>query len=133
MLDLKLFRNRRFAVASGGITLMFFAMFGTFYLLTQYLQFVLDYSPLEAAVRLLPVSLVMMAVAPQTPKLVARFGADKVASTGLGLVAVAPRPDGAVRRGTDVLVPARHDRPARWGHGADDDADDHAADDRGAS
>ena len=48
-----------------------------------------DYSPLEAAVRLLPVSLVMMAVAPQTPKLVARFGANKVASTGLGLVAVA--------------------------------------------
>jgi EmrB/QacA subfamily drug resistance transporter len=89
MLDLKLFKDRRFAVASGGISLVFFAMFGTFYLLTQYLQFVLDYSPLGAAVRLLPVSLVLMAVAPQTPKLVARFGANKVASTGLGLVAVA--------------------------------------------
>ena len=89
MLDLNLFRDRRFAVASGGITLTFFAMFGTFYMLTQYLQFVLDYSPLGAAVRLLPVSLVLMAVAPQTPKLVARYGANKVASTGLGLVAVA--------------------------------------------
>jgi MFS transporter, DHA2 family, integral membrane protein len=89
MLDLKLFRDRRFAVASGGISLTFFAMFGTFYMLTQYLQFVLDYSPLGAAVRLLPVSLVLMSVAPQTPKLVARFGADRVASTGLGLVAVA--------------------------------------------
>ena len=89
MLDLKLFRDRRFAVASGGITLTFFAMFGTFYLLTQYLQFVLDYSPLGAAVRLLPLSFVLMAVAPQSPKLVARFGADRVASTGLGLVAIA--------------------------------------------
>jgi EmrB/QacA subfamily drug resistance transporter len=89
MLDLKLFKDRRFAVASGGISLTFFAMFGTFYMLTQYLQFVLDYSPLGAAVRLLPVSLVLMAVAPQTPRLVARFGADKVASTGLALVALA--------------------------------------------
>jgi EmrB/QacA subfamily drug resistance transporter len=89
MLDLKLFRNRRFAVASGGITLTFFALFGTFYMLTQYLQFVLEYSPLEAAVRLVPVSLVLMAVAPQTPKLVSRFGADRVASTGLGFVALA--------------------------------------------
>jgi EmrB/QacA subfamily drug resistance transporter len=89
MLDLRLFKDRRFAVASGGISLTFFAMFGTFYLMTQYLQFVLDYSPLGAAVRLLPVSIVLMAVAPQTPKLVARFGADRVASTGLGLVAVA--------------------------------------------
>jgi EmrB/QacA subfamily drug resistance transporter len=89
MLDLRLFKDRRFAVASGGISLTFFAMFGTFYMLTQYLQFVLDYSPLGAAVRLLPVSFVLMAVAPQTPKLVSRFGADKVASTGLALVAVA--------------------------------------------
>ena len=89
MLDLQLFRIRRFAVASGGITLIFFAMFGTFFMLTQYLQGVLDYSPLGAAVRLLPISFVMMGVAPQTPKLVARFGADRVASTGLVLVGVA--------------------------------------------
>jgi EmrB/QacA subfamily drug resistance transporter len=89
MLDLKLFKDRRFAVASGGITLTFFALFGTFYMMTQYLQFVLEYSPLEAAVRLVPVSLALMAVAPQTPKLVSRFGADRVASTGLGLVALA--------------------------------------------
>ena len=70
MLDLRLFRNRRFSVASGGISLIFFAMFGMFYLLTQYLQFVLGYSPLEAAVRLLPFPALMMIVAPQTPRLV---------------------------------------------------------------
>jgi EmrB/QacA subfamily drug resistance transporter len=89
MLDLRLFRIRRFAVASGGITLIFFAMFGTFFMLTQYLQGVLEYSPLGAAVRLLPISAVMMFVAPQTPKLVARFGADRVAAMGLVLVGVA--------------------------------------------
>jgi EmrB/QacA subfamily drug resistance transporter len=89
MLDLELFKNRRFAVSSGGISLVFFAMFGTFYMMTQYLQFVLDYTPLQAAVRLLPLSAVLMAVAPQTPKLVGRFGADRVAASGLGLVALA--------------------------------------------
>ncbi len=88
MLDLHLFQNPRFSVASGGITLVFFAMFGTFFMLAQYLQGVLDYSPLGAAVRLLPMSFVMMAVAPQTPKLVAKHGADRIGALGLGLVAV---------------------------------------------
>ncbi|MGI9031792.1 MAG: MFS transporter, partial [Ilumatobacteraceae bacterium] len=89
MLDLRLFRDRRFAVSSGGITLVFFAMFGTFYLMSQFLQFVIGYTPLQAAVRLLPFSVIMMTVAPQTPKLVVRFGAGRVASTGMGLIGVA--------------------------------------------
>lgn len=94
MLDLSLFRNRGFSVAAGGITLVFFAMFGTFFMLTQYLQGVLEYSPLGAAVRLLPISLVMMMVAPQTPKLVGRFGRPRVGSAGLvvltiGLIGIA--------------------------------------------
>ena len=88
MLELRLFRNPRFSVASGGITLVFFAMFGTFFMLAQYLQGVLAYSPLGAAVRLLPMSFVMMFVAPQTPKLVARLGADKVGALGLSLIAL---------------------------------------------
>jgi EmrB/QacA subfamily drug resistance transporter len=86
MLDLHLFRIRRFAVSSGGITVVFFAMFGTFFMVTQYLQGVLGYSPLGASVRLLPMSFVMMATAPQTPKLVARFGANVVGFAGLSLV-----------------------------------------------
>ena len=88
MLELRLFRNPRFAVSSGGITLVFFAMFGTFFLLAQYLQGVLEYSPLGAAVRMLPFSAVMMTVAPNTPKLVARFGADRIGMAGLSLVGV---------------------------------------------
>ena len=87
MLDMHLFKNPRFAVSSGGITLVFFAMFGLFFMLAQYLQGVLGYSPLGAAVRLLPISVVMMVVAPQTPKLVGRYGADRVGATGLGFVA----------------------------------------------
>ena len=87
MLDMHLFKNPRFAVSSGGITLVFFAMFGLFFMLAQYLQGVLGYSPLGAAVRLLPISFVMMVVAPQTPKLVNKYGADKIGTAGLGLVA----------------------------------------------
>ena len=86
MLDLRLFQNPRFAVSSGGITLVFFAMFGTFFLLAQYLQGVIGYTPLEAAVRMLPFSVVMMSVAPNTPKLVGRFGADRVGMAGMLLV-----------------------------------------------
>lgn len=88
MLDMRLFKNPTFSVSSGGISLVFFAMFGTFFLLSQYLQGVLGYSPLGSSVRMLPFSAVMMAIAPQTPKLVVRFGANRVAATGLLLAAI---------------------------------------------
>ena len=133
MLDLHLFRNPRFSVSSGGITLVFFAMFGTFFLLAQYLQGVLDYSPLEAAVRLLPISFVMMFVAPQTPRLVGRLRGRQ----GRGARS-RPRVGRAggrgVLQGRHAVHPARdHDVRARRRHGDDDDADDDAAHGRGAA
>jgi EmrB/QacA subfamily drug resistance transporter len=88
MLDLRLFQNPRFAVSSGGITLVFFAMFGSFFMLAQYFQGVIGWSPLGAALRLLPFSAVMMIVAPNTPKLVARLGANRVGALGLTLVGI---------------------------------------------
>ena len=48
MLDLGYFRNPRFTAATTAITLVFFAMFGSYFLFTQYLQFVHGYSPLSA-------------------------------------------------------------------------------------
>jgi EmrB/QacA subfamily drug resistance transporter len=87
MLNLHFFEDRRFSVSCGGITLIFFAMFGIFFLTTQYFQLVLGYTPLGAGVRLLPMAIVMMVVAPQTPKLVTRFGANRVAGSGLLCVA----------------------------------------------
>ena len=48
MLNLALFRDDRFSVASGGMLFMFFAMFGIFFLLTQYFQLVLGYDALKA-------------------------------------------------------------------------------------
>jgi EmrB/QacA subfamily drug resistance transporter len=88
MLDLRLFRDRRFSVASGGMTLIFFAMFGTFFMVAQYFQMVLGYSPLESGLIMLPWAFVMMLLAPMAPTLVGRFGAHRVVPVGLALTAV---------------------------------------------
>lgn len=88
MLELRWFRDRQFSVASGSMTLVFFAMFGTFFLITQYFQLVLGYSTLQAGLSQLPFAIIIMLVAPQTPKLGARFGAPRIVATGLGLVAI---------------------------------------------
>ncbi len=87
MLDLRLFRDRRFSVASGGMTLVFFAMFGTFFLVSQYLQIVLGYSALATGLFQLPMAGVMMFLAPQSPRLVSRYGVHRVVPVGLGTVA----------------------------------------------
>lgn len=87
MLQLGFFKDRRFSVSSGGITLVFFAMFGVLFLVSQYLQLVLGYGPLESGIRMLPMSIVMMFLAPLTPRFVRRLGANVVAGTGLVLVA----------------------------------------------
>ena len=83
MLNLRYFLDPRFGVASGVITLTFFAMFGYFFLLTQYFQLVLGYGTLEAGLKQLPFAAVMILSAPQAPKLAARFGVNRVVSVGL--------------------------------------------------
>jgi EmrB/QacA subfamily drug resistance transporter len=88
MLDLRLFRDRRFSVASGGMTLCFFAMFGSFFLVSQYFQLVLDYSPLISGVFQLPMAVMMMVMAPQAPGFVARFGVHRVVPTGLTCISI---------------------------------------------
>jgi EmrB/QacA subfamily drug resistance transporter len=88
MLDLRLFRDRRFSVASGGMTLVFFAMFGTFFLVSQYFQLVLGYSAFASGLFQLPMAFLMMVTAPQAPGLVARFGAARVVPVGLLSVAI---------------------------------------------
>jgi EmrB/QacA subfamily drug resistance transporter len=87
MLDLGFFRSPTFSSAAGAITLIFFAMFGTFFLFTQYLQLVLGYSTLEAGVRMLPMAFTMMVAAPSSARLVERFGSRRVVTIGLCLVA----------------------------------------------
>jgi EmrB/QacA subfamily drug resistance transporter len=89
ILEISFFANPRFTAASVAVTLVFFAMFGSLFFVSQFLQFVLGYSPLKSGVALLPVAGVLMLAAPTSAKLVARFGTKAVVSGGLVLVSVA--------------------------------------------
>jgi EmrB/QacA subfamily drug resistance transporter len=86
MLDMRFFTNRRFTAANSAITLTFFAMFGSMFLMTQYWQFVHGYSPLGAGVRLVPYALAMMITAPLSARLVERVGTKRVVTFGLLVV-----------------------------------------------
>ena len=82
LLDPRLFLIPRFGLGSLTVTCSFLVMFGMFYLMTLYMQFVLGYTALESAVRLLPFSVVMIALAPRSPQLTARFGTRQVVAAG---------------------------------------------------
>jgi Na+/melibiose symporter-like transporter len=83
MLDIRFWRNPRFSGASAAIAITFFAMFGSIFLLTQYLQFVRGYSPLATGVRLLAFAIPMMVISPLTPRLVDRIGTKLTVAAGL--------------------------------------------------
>ncbi|MFD8817207.1 MFS transporter [Streptomyces sp. NPDC059627] len=62
MLDPHFFRDRRFTGALAGAVLITFGMGGALFLLTQHLQFVLGYGPLEAGLRTAPLALTVVAL-----------------------------------------------------------------------
>jgi EmrB/QacA subfamily drug resistance transporter len=88
MLDVRFFKNARFSAASATITLTFFGFFASTFLLTQYFQFILGYSPLKAGVMILPTAVGLMAASPVAPRLVERWGTKIVVVIGLSFVAV---------------------------------------------
>jgi len=87
VLDMRFFQNPRFSAASLAITLVFFALFGTIFFLTQYLQFVLGYGTLRAGLAIAPIALALMISAPLAPVLTARVGTKVMVATGLALAA----------------------------------------------
>ncbi|HEV3227386.1 MAG TPA: MFS transporter, partial [Acidimicrobiales bacterium] len=86
MLDMRFFENPRFSAASGAITLVFLSLFGTLFLMTQYLQSVLGYSTVQAGAVLLPQAAMLMIFAPMSNTWVQKFGNKKVVATGLLIV-----------------------------------------------
>jgi hypothetical protein len=106
MIDLRLFRNPRFSAASLAVTALYFALFGTIFFQTLYLQVVLGYDPLGAGLRSLPFAVVLLVVANTTPRLVARIGTRPVIVTGMVLVALSQlgRALFTVHSGYDALL-----------------------------
>jgi EmrB/QacA subfamily drug resistance transporter len=85
MLNFGFFKNPRFSAGSAAITLTFLAMFGSLFVFTQYLQFVLGYTPLQTGVRLLAFAIPMMLISPLSARLVERFGTKFVVAAGMAM------------------------------------------------
>ena len=101
MLDPRYFRIPRFAIGSLTVTLMFFTMFSMFFIGSQWLQYVKDYTPLATGFATMPFALAMVAAAPRGPRLAARITARKTIALGMALTAV----------GGIILIFLRSDTP----------------------
>ncbi|HUC15863.1 MAG TPA: MFS transporter [Acidimicrobiales bacterium] len=88
MLDVRLFKNMRFTAASGSVTIAFFTLFGFIFLITQYFQFIHNYSALSAGVRLLPVAVSVAVGSVVGTRLAVRFGTKAIVTIGLLATAV---------------------------------------------
>lgn len=89
MLELQFFKDKRFSSGALSITLLFFAMFGMSFLLTQYLQSVMGYSALRSGVGFIPFALAMIVTAPSSAKISSKFGTKRTVIVGMTLVAAA--------------------------------------------
>lgn len=88
MLPMRFFRNRRYSVAIGAMCLVMFGLLGMFFVVTQYFQFVLGFTPMQAGLGIGPVALVLLVAAPSSILLVHRVGSRWVIGSGLVLIAV---------------------------------------------
>lgn len=88
MLDLSLFRSRTFAGANIVAFLVTLAMFGVFFFMSLFVQRILGYSPVEAGAIFLPMTLLIIVVAPIAGRLSDRIGSRWLMAGGLTLEAI---------------------------------------------
>ncbi|MFG3284823.1 MFS transporter [Streptomyces sp. NPDC048111] len=91
VLNVRRFAHRMFSGSLLAVALFFLAVFGAFYFLTQHLQFVLGYTPLETGVRMLPLAGAVFVGSALTGFLTPRLGMKVTVSAGMvaGTVALA--------------------------------------------
>jgi EmrB/QacA subfamily drug resistance transporter len=87
MLPMRFFKNRAFALANVASLFMFFGMFGSIFLLSQFFQIIQGYSPLGSGVRILPWTIMPLFVAPVAGALSDRIGGHRLMGVGLILQA----------------------------------------------
>jgi EmrB/QacA subfamily drug resistance transporter len=88
MLPLTLFRSRGFSAANAASFFLFFGMFGSVFLLAQFLQTAQHYTPLQAGLRILPWTAMPIVSAPIAGALSDRLGGRVVVLTGLVLQSI---------------------------------------------
>ncbi|MBP2389269.1 MFS transporter [Aeromicrobium fastidiosum] len=86
MVDVTLFLDRRFSAACAAVTIAFFALFGFVFLITQFFQFVRDYSALQTGLRFLPVAVSIAAASLIGGALAPRLGTKAVVTPGLAMM-----------------------------------------------
>ena len=86
MVEFAFFRNREFLGANAVAFIVSFAMLGMFFFMALYMQNILGYSPLEAGVRFLPSTLMIVIIAPLAGRLTDRIGARAPIVAGLLIV-----------------------------------------------
>ncbi|HEY8406930.1 MAG TPA: MFS transporter [Gaiellaceae bacterium] len=88
MLDLSLFRNRTFGGANASMLFVGLAMFGTFFYVSLYMQQVLGYSPVQTGASFLPLTLLIIVIAPRAGALTDKVGSRWLVGFGMTLLAV---------------------------------------------
>jgi EmrB/QacA subfamily drug resistance transporter len=83
ILPLHFFRNPSFSGANLALTLVAFGLFGSFFFLSQYLQSIKGYTPLEAGVRLLPMALTSFVSASASARIAHLLGTKFTVGTGI--------------------------------------------------
>ncbi len=87
MLPLELFRNGTYTGANAVILLVALAMFGVFFFVSLYMQNILGYSPVEAGAAFLPMTILIILIAPIAGKTSDRLGSRLLVTVGMTLVA----------------------------------------------
>ena len=88
MLDLSLFRSGTYAGANIAMLLVALSMFGIFFFLSLYMQNVLGYSPVQTGAAFLPMTVLIILIAPIAGKLSDRYGSRWLVSIGMVLLGV---------------------------------------------
>jgi EmrB/QacA subfamily drug resistance transporter len=86
MLEVALFRNTTFTGANLVVLLVALALFGVLFFMSLYVQNILGYSPARAGAAFLPMTLLIVAIAPLAGRLSDRVGSRWLMASGMTLV-----------------------------------------------